>query len=167
MSAMAVTYCCITSYSFNSSAHHEQTRGLMGESGHRVWSFSRGLEAICPKTPQQDRWCDISSSVSYLHHWMLWLDERGASSCLCRLTFITDRQRCALWIKKLCDPATCGSGLRGRKNRNMYARLLIHMLKRGVLELPFTCKPGPGSLKTLPTYMVRIPSIDHEYFYVE
>ncbi|XP_071372329.1 centrosomal protein of 112 kDa isoform X2 [Centroberyx affinis] len=65
----------------------------------------------------------------------------------------TERQRCAVWIKKLCDPAVCGSGLMGRKNRNMYARLLLHMLKRGVLEGPFTSKPEPGSLKTLPTYM--------------
>uniref|UniRef100_A0A3B5BCX5 Centrosomal protein 112 n=1 Tax=Stegastes partitus TaxID=144197 RepID=A0A3B5BCX5_9TELE len=67
----------------------------------------------------------------------------------------SERQRCAIWIKKLCDPATCGSGLIGRKNRNMYAHLLLHMLRRGVLEGPFTTKPEPGSLKTLPTYMVR------------
>ncbi|XP_039680999.1 centrosomal protein of 112 kDa isoform X2 [Perca fluviatilis] len=65
----------------------------------------------------------------------------------------TERQRCAVWIKKLCDPATCGSGLIGRKNRNMHARLLLQMLKRGVLERPFNSKPEPGSLKTLPTYM--------------
>ncbi|XP_063327855.1 centrosomal protein of 112 kDa isoform X6 [Pelmatolapia mariae] len=65
----------------------------------------------------------------------------------------TERQRCAQWIKKLCDPATCGSGLIGRKNRNMYARLLLQMLKRGVLDGPFTSKPEPGSLKTLPAYM--------------
>ncbi|KAK2833497.1 hypothetical protein Q5P01_017386 [Channa striata] len=65
----------------------------------------------------------------------------------------TERQRCALWIKKLCDPATCGSGLMGRKNRNMYARLLIQMLKKGVLEAPFTSKPEHGGLKALPTYM--------------
>ncbi|KAK5856328.1 hypothetical protein PBY51_007935 [Eleginops maclovinus] len=65
----------------------------------------------------------------------------------------TERQRCATWIKKLCDPASCGSGLTGRKNRNMHARLLLQMLKRGVLDRPFTCKPQPGSLKTLPTYM--------------
>ncbi|XP_041672866.1 centrosomal protein of 112 kDa [Cheilinus undulatus] len=65
----------------------------------------------------------------------------------------TERQRCATWIKKLCDPATYGSGLIGRKNRNMYARLLLNMLKRGVLELPFTSKPEPGALKTLPNYM--------------
>ncbi|XP_029364407.1 centrosomal protein of 112 kDa isoform X2 [Echeneis naucrates] len=63
-----------------------------------------------------------------------------------------ERQRCAQWIKKLCDPVTC-SGLIGRKNRNMYIRLLLHMLKRGVLEGPFTSKPDSGSLKTLPTYM--------------
>ncbi|XP_037647681.1 centrosomal protein of 112 kDa [Sebastes umbrosus] len=65
----------------------------------------------------------------------------------------TERQGCAIWIKKLCDRSTCGSGLIGRKNRNMHARLLLHMLKRGVLERPFTSKPEPGSLKTLPTYM--------------
>ncbi|XP_068575184.1 centrosomal protein of 112 kDa [Cebidichthys violaceus] len=65
----------------------------------------------------------------------------------------TERQRCAVWIKKLCDPAACGSGVMGRKNRNMHTRLLLYMLKRGVLERPFTSKPEPGSLKTLPTYM--------------
>uniref|UniRef100_A0A672H7W4 DUF4485 domain-containing protein n=1 Tax=Salarias fasciatus TaxID=181472 RepID=A0A672H7W4_SALFA len=65
----------------------------------------------------------------------------------------TERQRCAVWVKKLCDPAACGSGLTGRKNRNLYARLLMHMLKRGILERPFTNKPEPGILQTLPTYM--------------
>ncbi|KAM4531122.1 centrosomal protein of 112 kDa-like isoform 2-T4 [Odontesthes bonariensis] len=45
------------------------------------------------------------------------------------------------------------TGLLGRKNRNIYARLLLHMLKRGVLEGPFTSKPEPGSLKALPAYM--------------
>ncbi|XP_030646111.1 centrosomal protein of 112 kDa [Chanos chanos] len=65
----------------------------------------------------------------------------------------SERQRCALWIKKLCDPVACGSGLTGRKNRNMYARLLLHMLRRGALEGPFMHKPEPGTLKTLPTYM--------------
>ncbi|XP_037544466.1 centrosomal protein of 112 kDa [Nematolebias whitei] len=65
----------------------------------------------------------------------------------------SERQRCAVWIKKLCDPAACGSGLTDRKNRNLYTRLLLHMLKRGVLEGPFTSKPEPGSLKTLPAYM--------------
>lgn len=64
-----------------------------------------------------------------------------------------DRQRCALWIKKLCDPSGAGTGVTGRKNRNLYAKLLLHMLKRGVLEGPFTHKPEDGMLKTLPTYM--------------
>lgn len=68
----------------------------------------------------------------------------------------SERQQCALWIKKLCDPETCGSGLTGRKNRNMYARLLLHMLRKGVLEGPFTHKPEAGILKTLPTYMVKL-----------
>lgn len=67
----------------------------------------------------------------------------------------SERQRCALWIKKLCDPVACGSGLMGRRNRNMYARLLLHMLRGGVLEGPFTQKPDGGTLKTLPTYLVN------------
>ncbi|XP_061568713.1 centrosomal protein of 112 kDa isoform X2 [Cololabis saira] len=65
----------------------------------------------------------------------------------------TERQRCAVWIKKLCDTATCGSGLMERKNRNQYARLLLNMLKRGVLEAPFSSKPEPGNLKALPDYL--------------
>ncbi|XP_072098170.1 centrosomal protein of 112 kDa isoform X5 [Mobula birostris] len=65
----------------------------------------------------------------------------------------SERQRCALWIKKLCDPSGAGAGIMGRKNRNMYAKLLLHMLRRGVLEGPFTQRPEPGSLKTLPSYM--------------
>ncbi|KAM9457698.1 centrosomal protein of 112 kDa isoform 2-T2 [Clarias gariepinus] len=70
-----------------------------------------------------------------------------------RLPDKSERQHCALWIKKLCDPMASGSGLMGRKNRNAYARLLLHMLRKGVLEGPFTYKPEAGSLKTLPTYM--------------
>lgn len=80
------------------------------------------------------------------------------------LLVFSERQRCAQWIKKLCDPATCGSGLIGRKNRNMYARLLLQMLKRGVLDGPFTSKPEPGSLKTLPTYMVRVTASTSRIF---
>ncbi|KAM8845578.1 centrosomal protein of 112 kDa isoform 2-T4 [Spinachia spinachia] len=65
----------------------------------------------------------------------------------------TERQRCAVWVKKLCEPSACGAGVTGRQNRNMHARLLLHMLKRGVLERPFTSKPEPGGLKALPTYV--------------
>ncbi|XP_073463950.1 centrosomal protein of 112 kDa-like [Aquarana catesbeiana] len=64
-----------------------------------------------------------------------------------------ERQRCALWIKKLCDPSGAGTGITGRKNRNLYAKLLLHMLKRGELEGPFTSQPEDGTLKPLPTYM--------------
>ncbi|NXV73431.1 CE112 protein, partial [Atlantisia rogersi] len=65
----------------------------------------------------------------------------------------SERERCALWIKKLYEPSGAGTGVGGRKNRNLYAKLLLHMLKRGVLEGPFTYKPEPGILKTLPSYM--------------
>uniref|UniRef100_A0A8C4YGB7 Centrosomal protein 112 n=1 Tax=Gopherus evgoodei TaxID=1825980 RepID=A0A8C4YGB7_9SAUR len=70
-----------------------------------------------------------------------------------KLPHKSERQRCALWIKKLCEPSGAGAGIMGRKNRNLYAKLLLHMLKRGVLEGPFTHKPEPGILKTLPSYM--------------
>ncbi|XP_060619050.2 centrosomal protein of 112 kDa isoform X3 [Anolis sagrei] len=64
-----------------------------------------------------------------------------------------ERERCALWIKKLCEPSGAGTGIAGRKNRNLYAKLLLHMLKKGVLEGPFVQKPEKGMLKTLPSYM--------------
>ncbi|KAL4239252.1 hypothetical protein ACF0H5_000069 [Mactra antiquata] len=67
-----------------------------------------------------------------------------------KLPHKTDRQKCAVWIKKLCEPT---SGFTGRKNRNMYGLLMLHMLKRGVLEGPFTSKPQEGTLPTLPAYM--------------
>ncbi|XP_063208669.1 centrosomal protein of 112 kDa isoform X4 [Chroicocephalus ridibundus] len=70
-----------------------------------------------------------------------------------KLQHRSERQRCALWIKKLCEPSGAGTGIVGRKNRNLYAKLLLHMLKRGVLEGPFTHKPEAGILKTLPSYM--------------
>ncbi|XP_003786234.1 centrosomal protein of 112 kDa [Otolemur garnettii] len=70
-----------------------------------------------------------------------------------KLPHRSERQRCALWIKKLCEPSGSGSGITGRKNRNLYAKLLLHMLKRGVLEGPFTHRPESGTLKTLPSYM--------------
>ncbi|XP_037113029.1 centrosomal protein of 112 kDa isoform X5 [Syngnathus acus] len=65
----------------------------------------------------------------------------------------TERHHCALWVKKLCEPATCSSSLASHENRNLHARLLLHMLKRGVLEGPFASKPQRGSLKSLPAYM--------------
>uniref|UniRef100_A0A8C3LVR3 Centrosomal protein 112 n=1 Tax=Chrysolophus pictus TaxID=9089 RepID=A0A8C3LVR3_CHRPC len=89
-----------------------------------------------------------------------------------KLQHRSERQRCALWVKKLCEPSGAGTGIAGRKNRNSYAKLLLHMLKRGVLEDPFTHEPEPGMLKTLPSYMLiyfdepnstRIPSSSPDY----
>ncbi|XP_042639486.1 centrosomal protein of 112 kDa [Orycteropus afer afer] len=70
-----------------------------------------------------------------------------------KLPHRSERQRCALWIRKLCEPSGTGTGITGRKNRNLYAKLLLHMLKRGVLEGPFAHRPEPGTLRTLPAYM--------------
>ncbi|NWQ58877.1 CE112 protein, partial [Neopipo cinnamomea] len=61
-----------------------------------------------------------------------------------------ERELCALWIKKL---TRAGVGLEGKKNRNLYAKLLLHMLGRGVLEGPFAQKPEKGLLKSLPSNM--------------
>ncbi|XP_046339268.2 centrosomal protein of 112 kDa-like isoform X3 [Haliotis rufescens] len=68
-----------------------------------------------------------------------------------KLPHKADRQRCAVWIKKLCEPPA--AGVTGRKNRNMYGQLMLHMLRRGVLEGPFDKRPSGGSLPTLPPYM--------------
>ncbi|NXN02761.1 CE112 protein, partial [Sylvia borin] len=65
----------------------------------------------------------------------------------------SERKRCSLWIKKLCKPSGAGVGIVGRENRNLYAKLLLHMLQRGVLDGPFSQKPEEGMLKTLPAYM--------------
>ncbi|NXR68735.1 CE112 protein, partial [Rhadina sibilatrix] len=65
----------------------------------------------------------------------------------------SERKRCSLWIKKLCKPSGAGTGIVGRENRNLYAKLLLHMLQRGVLDGPFNRKPEEGMLKTLPAYM--------------
>ncbi|XP_056362080.1 centrosomal protein of 112 kDa isoform X5 [Oenanthe melanoleuca] len=65
----------------------------------------------------------------------------------------SERKRCSLWIKKLCKPSGAGIGIVGRENRNLYAKLLLHMLQRGVLNGPFSQKPEEGMLKTLPAYM--------------
>ncbi|XP_030840346.1 centrosomal protein of 112 kDa isoform X1 [Strongylocentrotus purpuratus] len=67
-----------------------------------------------------------------------------------KLPHKSERQRCALWIKKLCEAP--GHGVVGRKNRNMYSKLLLHMLKKSLLEGPFSSRPDPGPLPTLPSY---------------
>ncbi|NXF09196.1 CE112 protein, partial [Smithornis capensis] len=66
----------------------------------------------------------------------------------------SERRICTMWIKKLCRPSGAGVGIEGRKNRNSYAKLLLHMLKRGVLDCPFTHKPEQGLLKSLPSYLL-------------
>ncbi|XP_022103456.1 centrosomal protein of 112 kDa-like [Acanthaster planci] len=68
-----------------------------------------------------------------------------------RLSPKSERQRCANWIKKLCEPP--GSGPTARKNRNLYANLLLHMLQKGLIEGPFAHRPQPGPLPTLPAHM--------------
>ncbi|XDB61675.1 hypothetical protein AB1E18_015029 [Capra hircus] len=70
-----------------------------------------------------------------------------------KLPHRSERQRCALWIRKLCEPSGIGAGIPGRRNRNLYAKLLLHMLRRGLLEGPFTQRPEPGTLRALPSYM--------------
>ena len=42
-----------------------------------------------------------------------------------------------------------------RKNRNMYAQVLLSMLKRDLIEEPFSQQPESGPLPTMPAYMVR------------
>ncbi|XP_039595312.1 centrosomal protein of 112 kDa-like [Polypterus senegalus] len=69
-----------------------------------------------------------------------------------KLSNKSEQQRCTLWIKKLCECCGPDSGVLDRKNRNLYARLLLLMLQRGQLESPFTARPKPGPLERLPAY---------------
>ncbi|GCC35267.1 hypothetical protein chiPu_0013750 [Chiloscyllium punctatum] len=111
--------------------------------GHlsRLWKhYSRNRMAN-----QEETWEQLDSEFD---HYLV-----DMKPYVLKLLHKSERQRCALWIKKLCDPSGAGAGVMGRKNRNMYAKLLLHMLRRGVLEGPFTHRPEPGSLKTLPSYM--------------
>ncbi|KAH9503969.1 hypothetical protein Btru_067472 [Bulinus truncatus] len=68
----------------------------------------------------------------------------------------TERQKSAVWIKKLCEPVK--GGVAARKTRNMYAQLLLEMLKKDGLDNPFDQKPESGALKPLPSYLIeRLP----------
>lgn len=97
------------------------------------------------------RFGDLNGSLSERQDSMFdrYLDEM--KPYVLRLAQKSDRQRVALWIKKLCEPP--GSGTSGRKNRNLYAQLLLHMVKRGLVEEPFTRRPEAGPLQALPSYM--------------
>eukprot|EP00794_Sanderia_malayensis_P009215 gene9215-10189_t len=64
-----------------------------------------------------------------------------------------DRQRIALWIKKLCGQVS--KTISEKKNRNLYAQVLFHMLRKGEIDGPFDEGPKPGPLLTLPAYMSR------------
>eukprot|EP00112_Aurelia_sp_Birch-Aquarium-sp1_P014045 Seg3001.2 transcript_id=Seg3001.2/GoldUCD/mRNA.D3Y31 product="Centrosomal protein of 112 kDa" protein_id=Seg3001.2/GoldUCD/D3Y31 len=64
-----------------------------------------------------------------------------------------DRQRIALWIKKLCGPM--GHKLSERKNRNLYAQILFQMLRMRNIDGPFDEEPASGALPILPAYMSR------------
>ncbi|XP_046854962.1 centrosomal protein of 112 kDa-like [Xenia sp. Carnegie-2017] len=63
----------------------------------------------------------------------------------------SERERMALWIKKLCENP--GSSLNSRENRNMYAEVLLSMLKRNIIDEPFCLRPESGPLPTLPKSM--------------
>ncbi|KAM3847702.1 centrosomal protein of 112 kDa isoform 3-T3 [Vipera latastei] len=96
-------------------------------------------------TSEEEAWEKLDSEFD---HYVV-----DMKSYVLKLPHKSERYRCAVWIKKLCEPSGAGTGIVGRKNRNLYAKLLLHMLKRGVLEGPFTQKPESGILKTLPSYM--------------
>ena len=75
----------------------------------------------------------------------------GMKPFVLKLAKKTERQRIAAWIKKLCEPP--GTSLLSRKNRNMYAQVLLAMLKRDLIEEPFSQHPESGPLPTMPAYM--------------
>ncbi|XP_039358285.1 centrosomal protein of 112 kDa isoform X4 [Mauremys reevesii] len=107
--------------------------------------MSSWLAVKCTMSSEEETWEKLDAEFD---HYVV-----DMKPFVLKLPHKSERQRCALWIKKLCEPSGAGAGIMGRKNRNLYAKLLLHMLKRGVLEGPFTHKPEPGILRTLPSYM--------------
>lgn len=45
------------------------------------------------------------------------------------------------------------SNITWKRNRNLYARLLLEQLRAGVLEVPFHGLPPQGALPTLPAFL--------------
>ena len=67
------------------------------------------------------------------------------------ITIKSDRQRVALWIKKL-NESNC-SDTSWKKTRYRYIQLLKMMLEKGEIEDPFKGHPTQGPLPKLPQYM--------------
>lgn len=60
---------------------------------------------------------------------------------------------CGEWITKLCMET--GTTVTEKKNRTMYAKLLLHMLKQGTIDGPFLGRPPLGPLPSLPSDMLK------------
>ena len=55
-----------------------------------------------------------------------------------------------MWVTKFREPQ---EGLHAKRNRNEYMQLLKRMLRKGIVEAPFTHTPQPGLLPVLPAFM--------------
>ncbi|XP_006534487.1 centrosomal protein of 112 kDa isoform X2 [Mus musculus] len=116
-----------------------------GKFGQAAWRDPEPRDRIMETGSEEEKWEKLDAEFD---HFVV-----DMKPFVLKLPHRSERQRCALWIRKLCEPSGTGAGLMGRKNRNLYAKLLLHMLRRGILEGPFTHRPEPGTLKTLPSYM--------------
>ena len=67
-----------------------------------------------------------------------------------KLPHRADRDRCVMWITKFREPQ---EGLHAKRNRNEYMQLMKRMLRKGIVEAPFTHTPQPGLLPVLPAFM--------------
>ena len=63
------------------------------------------------------------------------------------------RQVVTAWINKLCESSLWSNSETDKKNRNLYAQILMNMLHKSELKKPFTEKPNAGKLPTIPVYM--------------
>ena len=67
-----------------------------------------------------------------------------------KLPHRADCDRCVMWVTKFREPQ---EGLHAKRNRNEYMQLLKRMLRKGIVEAPFTHTPQPGLLPVLPAFM--------------
>lgn len=77
---------------------------------------------------------------------------REMKSYVLALRLKSERQKCALWIRRLCEAPP---GVAARRVRNAYSKALLGMLKCGRLDPPFRTTPSSGPLAPLPAHLAH------------
>ena len=103
------------------------------------------------RLPVQHKWIPQIGNVNDLtQSFLTMLSDSKMQHFWAKLPHRADRDKCCMWIKKFREPQ---EGLPAKRNRNEYVQLMRRMLRKGVVEAPFTRRPQPGLLPLLPAFM--------------